>query len=57
MATLERFKEVQATLSKEKKVELYKLFIESPEKGIEAIIELQLNWANQLQRKRSHSLS
>ena len=40
MATLERFKEVQATLSKEKKVELYKLFIESPEKGIEAIIEL-----------------
>ena len=40
MATLERFKEVQATLSKEKKVELYKLFIESPERGIEAIIEL-----------------
>ncbi len=40
MATLERFKEVQAALSKEKKVELYKLFIESPEKGVEAIIEL-----------------
>ena len=40
MATLERFKEVQATLSKEKKVELYNLFLQSPEKGIEAIIEL-----------------
>ena len=40
MATLERFKELQATLSKEKKVELYSLFIQSPEKGIEAIIEL-----------------
>ncbi len=40
MATLERFKEVQATLSKEKKVELYSLFLQSPEKGIEAIIEL-----------------
>ena len=40
MATLERFKELQATLSKEKKVELYNLFLQSPEKGIEAIIEL-----------------
>ena len=40
MATLERFKEVQATLSKEKKGELYNLFLQSPEKGIEAIIEL-----------------
>jgi len=40
MASLERFKELQATLSKEKKVELYSLFIQSPEKGIEAIIEL-----------------
>ena len=40
MATLERFKEVQATLSKEKKVELYNLFLQSPEKGVEAIIEL-----------------
>ena len=40
MATLERFKEVQATLSKEKKVELYNLFLQNPEKGIEAIIEL-----------------
>ena len=40
MATLERFKELQATLSKEKKVELYNLFLQSPEKGVEAIIEL-----------------
>ena len=40
MATLERFKELQATLSKKKKVELYNLFLQSPEKGIEAIIEL-----------------
>ncbi len=40
MATLERFKELQATLSIEKKTELYNLFIQSPEKGIEAIIEL-----------------
>ena len=40
MATLERFKEVQATLSKEKKVELYNLFLQNPEKGVEAIIEL-----------------
>ena len=40
MTTLERFKEVQATLSKEKKVELYNLFLQNPEKGIEAIIEL-----------------
>ena len=40
MATLERFKEVQATLSKEKKVELYNLFLQDPEKGVEAIIQL-----------------
>ena len=40
MATLERFKEVQATLSKEKKVALYNLFLQDPEKGVEAIIEL-----------------
>jgi hypothetical protein len=40
MATLERFKELQATLSKEKKVELYNLFLQNPEKGVEAIIEL-----------------
>ena len=40
MATLERFKELQATLSKEKKVELYNLFLQNPEKGVEAIIQL-----------------
>ena len=40
MATLERFKELQATLSAEKKTELYNLFLQSPEKGIEAIMEL-----------------
>ena len=40
MATLERFKELQATLSIQKKTELYNLFIQSPDKGIEAIIEL-----------------
>ena len=40
MATLERFKELQATLSKEKKVELYNLFLQEPEKGVEAIIAL-----------------
>ena len=40
MATLERLKELQVTLSVEKKTELYNLFLQSPEKGIEAIIEL-----------------
>ena len=33
-------KGITSPLSKEKKVELYKLFLQSPEKGIEAIIEL-----------------
>ena len=56
MATLERFKELQATLSKEKKVELYNLFLQSPEKDVEAIIELATELCESMKKEEFHSL-